>query len=61
MLNRQEITKICIRHMQAAMAVASDSTIEPKDEAKFLYEIITNLANDLDSALSEKETTSIGG
>lgn len=57
MLTRQQITDICIRHMAAAMQIASDKTIAPNEEAKHLYEIITNMANDLDRTLDDAEKT----
>lgn len=53
MLTRQQITAICIRHMTAAMQIASDKTIAPSDEAKHLYEVIANMANDLDRTLDD--------
>jgi hypothetical protein len=50
-INREQVTEILVRHMQAAMAVHADNTTSVGDKETALYAIISNIANDIDKAM----------
>ena len=50
-INREQVTEILVRHMQAAMAVHADNTTSAGDKETALYAIISNIANDIDKAM----------
>ena len=52
-LTRKQITDILIRHMRAAMAINNDDDTQDSTKVELLTSLVSNVANDLDRALSE--------
>ena len=61
-LTRKQITEILIRHMRAAIAIRTDTDTLDSVKVEFLVDIVGNIANDVDRALSESvsRTTRVG-